>query len=207
MGIKMKKFLVLITACMLAVPAVASAKGLKGMTQAQFNKSGKVAVSGDVLSFNNVKPDEGKAEPSKFGLAPTIGYMVIDNLQINVGVAYRSETDGAEGDNETKTSAWAVAPGVRYYFDQLSKKNLFPSIGLDYAFGKETTEKGSGESEDSLGTLTVGAGITQALGAAQGGFLTLGIDYVMATVTPDGEGEKDRKDSGLDVSLRFGLYF
>lgn len=207
MGIQMKKFLVLIAACMLAVPAVSSAKGLKGMTQSQFNKKGKFAISGDVLSFNNIKLDDGDAEPSAFGLAPTIGYMAIDNLQINVGIGYMSTTDGAEGDAESTMSQWVITPGVSYYFDQLSKKNLFPSVGLSYAIGSRTTEQGGNEAETSLGTLTVGAGITQALGAAQGGFLTFGIDYVMQTLTPDADGADDIKSSGLDVNVSFGLYF
>jgi len=150
MGIQMKKFLVLIAACMLAVPAVSSAKGLKGMTQSQFNKKGKFAISGDVLSFNNIKLDDGDAEPSAFGLAPMIGYMAIDNLQINVGIAWGSESDGAEGDAERTMSHWTIAPGARYYFDQLSKKNLFPSVGLSYAIGSMTQEQGGNELETSF---------------------------------------------------------
>ena len=120
----MKKLLVLIAACMLAVPAVSSAKGLKGMTQAQFNKKGKFAISGDVLSFNNVKLDDGDAEPSAFGLAPTIGYMAIDNLQINVGIGYRSTTDGAEVTQGTM-SQWVIAPGASYYLINFRRRTSF----------------------------------------------------------------------------------
>ena len=203
----MKKLLVLAAALLIAVPAASTAKGLKGMTQAEFNKKGKFALSGDLLNFNNVKLDDGDAEPSAFSLAPVVGYMVMDNLQINLGLAFGSETDGAEGDAETKTSGWAIAPGVRYYFDQLSKKNLFPSVGLSYGYGSGTTETGGNELDASLGVLTVGAGITQALGGAQGGFLSLGLNYIMQTVTPDADGAEDIKSSGLDVSVSFGLYF
>ena len=46
------------------------------MTQAEFNKKGKIAINGDLLNFNNVKLDDGDAEPQAFSLAPVVGYMV-----------------------------------------------------------------------------------------------------------------------------------
>ena len=205
----MKKLLVAAAALMLLIPAVSNAQGVK-MTQSHFNKKGKVSLSGNLLSFNNVKSDEDNApEPSSMGIAPTVGYMVMDNLQVNFGITYSSSTDGVEGDAgtdaETTQSTWTAAPGVRYYFDMLSKNNLFPSVGASYGIGAATIEAGVNKVEMDMSMIIVGAGITQAMGGAQGGHMTLNLDYGMSTVTA--EGADDIKGSGLNVSVGFGLYF
>ena len=120
----MKKLLVAAAALMLLVPAVSNAQGVK-MTQSHFNKAGKISLSGNLLSFNNVKSDEDNApEPSSMGIAPTVGYMAMDNLQVTFSLGYTASADG--GDPEVETTTWMVAPGVRYYLDMLSKNNLFP---------------------------------------------------------------------------------
>ena len=196
----MKKLLVVAAALMLIVPAVSNAQGLT-MTQSEFNKAGKISLSGNLLSYTNVKLDDGDAEPSSYGIMPTVGYMVMDNLQVNFGLGYMAGTDG--GDPEVESTTWMVTPGVRYYLDMLSKNNLFPSVGASYMIGANE----EGEAKADMSTLTVGAGITQAMGGAQGGHMTLNLDYVMSTTTPDVDGASDIKSSGLNVGVGFGLYF
>ena len=131
----MKKLLVAAAALMLLVPAVSSAQGVK-MSQSHFNKAGKISLSGDLISFDNIKGEDAEDSPSNMGIAPMVGYMVMDNLQVNFGLSYMSATDGA--DTETTQSMWMIAPGVRYYLDMLSKNNLFPSVGASYAMGGST---------------------------------------------------------------------
>jgi hypothetical protein len=199
----MKKLLVAAAALMLLVPAVSSAQGVK-MSQSHFNKAGKISLSGNLLSFDNIKSDEdGAPEPSNMGIAPMVGCMVMDNLQVNFGLAYSSSNDGAE--TETTTSMWMVAPGVRYYLDMLSKNNLFPSVGASYAMGGMTTETDGVSGDMDMSMIRVGAGITQAMGGAQGGHMTLNLDYAINTMSM--EDMPDMKSGGLDVSVGFGLYF
>ena len=196
----MKNLLVAAAALMLLVPAVSNAQGVK-MTQSHFNKKGKMSLSGNLLSFDNIKGEDAEESPSNMGIAPMVGYMVMDNLQVNFGLAYSTSTDGA--DTEATQSMWMVAPGVRYYLDMMSKNNLFPSVGASYAMGAMTSEPGDVSMD--MSEIRVGAGITQAMGGAQGGHMTLNLDYTMNTLTMDGM--DDMKSGGLDVSVGFGLYF
>ena len=197
----MKK-LVILAALLLLVPAASSAQGLK-MTQSTFNKAGTTSISGNLLTFNNVKDDDADEGPTSMGLNPTIGYMAMDNLQINFGLGYGSSENG-----DSTASVWAVSPGVRYYLDMLSKNNLFPSVGLTYTMGSMTADlTGNDESSTDMSEIRVGAGITQAMGGAQGGYMTLNIDYSMQTSKPDTDGAEESNSSGIDVGVAFGLYF
>ena len=190
----MKKLLVVAAALMMMVPALSSAQGLK-MTQSEFNKAGKISISGDILTFDNVKNEDADEGPTNMGLAPEIGYMVMDNLQVNFGLGYMSES---EGDNEM--SGWMIAPGVRYYLDMLSKNNLFPSVGASYMMGSMS----AGDTDTDMSDIRVGAGITQAMGGAQGGHMSLMLDYTMQTMKM---GDIEAKSAGIDVGVKFGLYF
>ena len=198
----MKNLLVAAAALMLLVPAVSNAQGVK-MTQSHFNKKGKMSLSGNLLSFDNIKGEDAEDSPSNMGIAPMVGYMVMDNLQVNFGLAFSTSTDGA--DTEATQSMWMVAPGVRYYLDMMSKNNLFPSVGASYAMGAMTTETGDTSADMDMSVITVGAGITQAMGGAQGGHMTLNLDYTMNTISA--EGIDDIKSAGLNVGVGFGLYF
>ena len=195
----MKKLLVVAAALMLIVPAMSNAQGIS-MTQAEFNKKGKISLSGNLLSFNNIKNEDADEGPTTYGIAPSVGYMVMDNIQVNLGLGYGSTEEG-----DTTVTMWGVTPGVRYYFDMLSKNNLFPSVGASYTMGNMTADLGMGEAKTDMSEIRVGAGMTQAMGGAQGGYLTLNIDYAMQTTTPDGG--DDANSAGIDMSVGFGLYF
>lgn len=198
----MKKLLVVAAALMLIVPAVSNAQGIK-MTQSEFNKAGKISLSGNLVEFNNVKNEDSDDSPSTMGVGADVGYMVIDNVQLNLGLMYMSATDGA--DSETKTSGYGLTIGARYYLDMLSKNNLFPSVGASYMMGSTTLETGGNSGDIASSSIKAGVGITQAMGGAQGGHLNLMIDYQMNTTTPDGG--DDVKDAGINVGVGFGLYF
>lgn len=191
----MKKLLVVAAALMMMVPALASAQGVK-MTQSEFNKAGKIALSGNLVMFNNVKNEDADEGPTMYGIAPHVGYMVMDNLQVNFGLMYQSTSVG-----DDDSSSWSIAPGVRYYLDMLSKNNLFPSVGLSYEMNSMTA--GDADAVDGS-DIRVGAGLTQAMGGAQGGFFTLMLDYTMQAM---GEGDAEAKSAGLDVNVGFGMYF
>ena len=137
------------------------------------------------------------------GVGAEIGYMAIDNVQVNLGLNYMSMTDG--GDPENTMSGYGLMVGARYYLDMLSKNNLFPSLGASYTMGSSTTEAGGVSADEASSRIAAGLGITQAMGGAQGGHMTLNLNYEMHTTTPDGG--DDVKDAGLNVGVAFGLYF
>ena len=214
----MKKiFVAMIAAGLVSVPFVASAK-LGKITKPKFAQKGAItigayavggpsAVNAGLLGFNNINNDdaEDEAKQSTFGIAPSVGYFVIDGLEIELGLAYASS-----GDDNTTNSNWALAPAVRYYLSVAKKYALFPYFGLSFAYGglsnEQTQDNATVTVDSSMTNLGLGAGITQALGGAQGGFLSLGLDYHMITVTPDVDGAEDQKFSGLNVGVKFGVY-
>ena len=66
------------------------------------------------------------------------------------------------------------------------------------------------EFDFDVSQMTFGAGITQALGNAHGGFATLSLDYVQETIEPTECASVecvDIESSGLNVGVALGLYF
>ncbi|MEE2788952.1 MAG: outer membrane beta-barrel protein [Myxococcota bacterium] len=220
----MKKILVaMVAAGLVSVPFMASAKIGGKISKPKFAQKGTLtigsyaiggpnAVNAGLIGFNNVNNDDADdaAKVTTFGLAPAVSYFVIDGLEIELGLAYAS----AGSDNVTNSN-WALAPAVRYSLSALKKYAMFPYFNIGFAYGSATSET---EMSDGMGTTTTtevtnsmtdlsfGAGITQALGSAQGGFASLGLNYHMMTVTPDADGAEDVKYSGLQIGVKFGLY-
>lgn len=90
---------------------------------AQFNQ-GRILAGGSVgfqsqtvkREVNGASNTAGKYNQINFN--PKVGYFVIDNLAVGLGVDLASATFKAEGSNNKNTqSAFTVTPFVRYYLD------------------------------------------------------------------------------------------
>jgi len=245
----MKKILVaLMAAGLLSAPMVASAK-IGQIKKTKFGKKGGLTIGGNViggptaaamgggmgglLSFNNINNDKAddKAKKSTWSIAPTVGYFVMDNLELELGLGY-----GSTGTDDNKTSMWALTPALRYYLPvkALQKKGMNLSLGFGYTYGSVGYENdcasaggadpaaaaaaaaqnmgatsspltaGGGCGSDTLSGLNVGAGVTQALGASQGAYIRLGLDYHLMKLEADAGGEADI--SGLSLGVQFGAF-
>jgi hypothetical protein len=211
----MKKLLVAIAALgLVSIPAAATAK-LGKITKPSFGEKGTLtigatlagggaaAVGGAVLSFNNINPDDDNDDndTSGFGIAPNIGYFVIPNLEISVGLAYASNSVG-----DADASAFAFAPAVRYYLSNLKNKGVFPYFGLGFAYLQQTVP-GQDKDLDITGSdITIGAGLTQALGGRQGATIAIGLEYHVGKTKADIDGAKEENFGGLMLGVRFGAY-
>ena len=54
--------------------------------------------------------------------------------------------------------------------------------------------------------ITLGAGITQALGGSQGAIVSLGLEYHMGSFKADTDGAEDQEYGGLVLGVRFAAY-
>jgi hypothetical protein len=276
----MKKILVaLIAVGLVGVPMMASAK-LGKIKRTKFAKKGGWTIGAHLiggpammdtglLKFNNINNNDikdDKFKQSSFGIAPSVGYFVIDNLEIELGFGY-----GSEGMEDASTSTWSLTPTVRYYLPikQLQKKGMNVSLALGFTYGSQTSPCSLGsvqqaqeaamtgdadmaagdaaaaaaaagdaaagdaaagdaaagdaaanaapaasgssakscrdEQSDSFTAFTLGLGLTQALGAKQGAFIRVGLDYNLITV--DQEFSDDDLDMrGFNVGVKFGAF-
>ena len=269
----MKKILVaLIAAGLASTPFVASAK-IGKIKKTKFAKKGGLTIGayaiggptagamggGGLLSFNNINnPDlDDKQKQSSFSIAPTVGYFVMDNLEIELGLGY-----GSAGTEDNSTSMWALTPTLRYYLPvkALQKKGMNLSLAFGYTYGsigyedscgggvqggpapaagdmtaapaagdmtaapaagdpaaaaaaaaaamgtmEQPLVAGGGCGSDTLSGLNIGAGVTQVLGAAQGAFIRLGLDYNLMKLAVE-RSDDDTDYSGLSVGVQFGAF-
>ncbi len=175
-----------------------------------------ITFSSGLVSFTNINDDRAEEEDKRtsFGLSPKLGYFAVDNLELRLGLTYQSTS---QDDNDL--SVWLVVPELRYHIDIWKKTGSFPFVhfgyGIGYATSTRTVETSGNammeatttttESKTRLSDLVMGAGITQAFGKSQGGYISLATDYHMSKAEPEtGDAEKY---SGFDVNVSFGVFF
>ena len=135
----MKK--VFLTIAMVAFAMAANAQFVIS-GQLGFNTTGgnthfeSVATGGNAFDYPATKT-------SNFTFAPSVGYMLNDNMQVGLGLMYVSNATtnygaiatyyaGQEDWMKTKSSAFGVAPYFRYYFAQAGNFNFFCEATLTF---------------------------------------------------------------------------
>jgi hypothetical protein len=195
-----------VAAAALALPSAALAFKLQ---KPEFPEGGTFTFGGN-LTFASVtdEPEEGDGvDSTTFAIAPRIGYFVIPNLEIGVGLGYQSTTSG-EGDSEVESSGFNVGLYGAYYFRFLEGNALYPYVGVAFDYFSQTP----GEDIETSGTdIRPGIGLALAIGSRTGGFMKLGIDYQIRSSTTEIEVagdtvEAESSRSGVVVGLGFGLY-
>lgn len=193
-----------LAAAALALPSAAMAFKLQ---KPEFPEGGTFTFGGN-LTFESVtdEPEEGDGTDStNFAIAPRIGYFVIPNLEIGVGLGYRSSTSG-EGESEVESSGFNVGLYGAYYFRFLERNALYPYVGVAFDYFSDSPND---DTEVSGTDIRPGIGLALAIGSRTGGFMKLGVDYQIrsSTVEIDGaDGEAEFSRSGVVVGLGFGLY-
>lgn len=101
------------------------------LANAQFYVGGSLGAN-----FASVKDDDGNklGTISSFSIAPEVGYSITD--KIDLGLAFGFGTMGAkpDGGDKSSTSAWEVAPYMRYSFVEFGKFKVLGKAKL-YAQG------------------------------------------------------------------------
>lgn len=199
----------LVAAAFLVVPATAWSFKLQKpeMTnKGTFTFGGglNLAFLTDTIEIDGV---DGDAEVSRstIGIAPQIGYFAMDNLEIGVLLDYHSSTTEPDGGDAVETSGYAVGAGVAYYFNFMEKNALYPYVGASVRYQSDTPA----EDVTVSGTdIRPGVGLMLAVGSRTGGFMKLGLDYQILSLSTENDGDEvsTTSTSGVVVGLGFGLY-
>ncbi|MFD1770191.1 outer membrane beta-barrel protein [Sphingobacterium suaedae] len=113
-------------------------------SQAQTEK-GKFIVGGQV-GFETSKTKDSDNKAHSFSINPTVGYFVSDNWAVGTGIGYNWSKNEAPSDRTIKQDAFQVSPFVRNYIGDGQFK-FFSQLSVPMAWGKETEEIGSVETE------------------------------------------------------------
>ncbi|GEM_PF-132928 len=185
---------------------------------------GKGAIAGALdfgFSTETEKTGSHEVKSNSFEIAPSFGYLVIDNLMAGLEIGYKNssyEVPGTSSTTTTTTSIFGVRPFLRYYNMVNEKAGFFGEFGVGFGSGKNEVEfkpTGSGTTittKKDVSVLDLGLKFGAvyfisnrfAIEAKYGN-----IGYEAATYEPDGGGEKTEQ-SGFDINLKmstlqFGL--
>jgi hypothetical protein len=172
---------------------------LMGSVSAAFSQSninqGDWMLGGDA-GFSSQK--QGDYKTTSFGIAPNVGYFFISNLAGGLRLETSSEKTEA-GSLEAKSTGYALAPFVRYYFLPASQKvNLFADAS--FGFGKNKYESGIVDNESKFTQLGIKAGPAIFLTPATALEITLNYN---STKIKDVE---DRKNAfGVNLGLQIHI--
>ena len=144
---------------------------------AQFTEGTKSA--GGTAGWSSITLD-GDAVATILTIAPSVGYFVIDNVGVNVGLAMATVTpDGGDGVTST-----AFGLGAKYYMNNM------------YAGGSYNSMKADADA-DAMATLLIEAGYLYGL--SDNVFLDAGFDYSM--------GMGDNKAGGMSLAVCVVTFF
>lgn len=149
--------------------------------------------------------DDAETSVSRFGIAPNIGYFVMDGLEIGAMLDYHQASSEPDGGDKAETSGYGVGLYGAYYFNFLKDNALFPYVGVSLRYLSETP----GEDLEVSGTdIRPGIGLMLAIGGRTGGFMKLGVDYQIMSTTAEFDGDEigTQDTSGIVIGMGFGLY-
>lgn len=130
----MKKFFLLLTLLV----------SLTFSVNAQTEK-GKWLVSGSTnVGFNSVntkyKADGFSVDGEKvntFNISPSVGYFIIDNLSVGLGLDYNNSSTKDENDEKLSSSTFTVLPTATYFFTKNTTVKPYLGAGAGYASYKQ----------------------------------------------------------------------
>ena len=164
----MKKMLIILTLTALTM----------SLSFAQFTEGTKSA--GGTAGWSSITLD-GDAVATILTIAPSVGYFVIDNVGVNVGLAMVTNTpDGGDG-----VTSISFGLGAKYYMNNM------------YAGGSYNSYNSGVEGADAMANLLIEAGYLYGL--SDNVFLDAGFDYTM--------GMGDNKAGGLFLGVGIVTFF
>jgi hypothetical protein len=96
------------------------------------------------MSFKSSWYETGGVEysDSRFRIHPNIGYFVMDQLEVELGVGYQTSTVKTGTNPSVKSHSIWFIPGIKYYFfDETHPINLFAEA--EYGFGSSKSGAGN----------------------------------------------------------------
>ena len=192
-----------------------------------FTAKGKVALgvpllkrrSGELkLDYESGALYDNKQDRSTGIYRIELGYMVVRNVQLRLGLGYFTYDQSAvdneefqyiENSLEYGTIGTEFGAGARYYFDL--ENGFYPFVGTQYTFlSFEDEYRGNVTEEEESTVFDLGAGVLFALGGETGGFLSLLLSRQMIEEEETSSEEDPNpkiKSTAINLELTAGLYF
>ncbi|MFN0216959.1 MAG: outer membrane beta-barrel protein [Saprospiraceae bacterium] len=137
--------------------------GLMPQAQGQFTEQGRFMLGSAVGFATNTSKtslanaDETEPQNTQWNVSPSIGYFLLDNFTLGIGLDYTSSTETRAGEAKTKDSDLLFGPFARYYFP-FGDKAIF--LQGNFGFGNSSDNLSIGGENQNINTniLAVGAG-------------------------------------------------
>ena len=166
-------------------------------------EKGDVTISG---SLNYSTTSQGDADESSFGIMPSVGYFVSQNIQVGLRLGYMSEKEEFDGDDVADMSSFMVGAFARYYCMPENRFSPFAQFGVDYM----SSEVGVTDAVKTDG-FDVGLGLGADFHLNDKWVLTTaigGISYSTSEADVDGADARNTFDIGLDLkNIWFGARY
>ena len=140
---------------------------LMPVAQAQFTDQGRFTLGSAVgfatntskTSFSSQTPNAGSAVPqnTQWNVAPSIGYFLLKNFTLGIGLDYTVSSETREGEQQTKDSDLLFGPYARLYHP-FGDKAIF--LQVNFGFGNSSDNLSiEGENQNiNTNILAIGAG-------------------------------------------------
>lgn len=140
---------------------------LMPVAQAQYTDQGRFTLGSAVgfatntskTSFSSQTPNAGSAVPqnTQWNVAPSIGYFLLKNFTLGIGLDYTVSSETREGEQQTKDSDLLFGPYARLYHP-FGDKAIF--LQVNFGFGNSSDNLSiEGENQNiNTNILAIGAG-------------------------------------------------
>ncbi len=197
---KMKKLILTAAVALFAFTANAQDESTEAAT-GSFAKS-DLYVSGTV-GFTSFSQDE--VSTSGFEFSPSVGYFLTDNIALELGLGFGSDTAA----NDDKTTTVGVDLGARYFFTPASQFSF--TVGAGFAYQTETTSFDAGGDDFKFNTFgfAVAPGVNYFVSDAFALRASIGaLSYASAKADVDGAEAANTFGLNFDLSdINFGLTY
>lgn len=191
------------------------------VAQAQFTDQGRFMIGSAVgfatntskTSFSSQTPNAGSAVPqnTQWNVAPSIGYFLVKNFTLGIGLDYTLSSETREGEQKTKDSDLLFGPYARLYYP-FGDKAIF--LQGNFGFGNSSDNLSIGGENQNINTnilaIGVGPGFTIFSNDALGIEALVKYNYARSKFDLDIDGVKTTtitKTNQVALSLGIQLYF
>ncbi len=193
-----------------------------GMLPAQYTTQGNFMM-GTTLGFSaatsTITQDYGTGDVAKenptytqFSIAPSIGYFLIDNLALGIGLDYTFNQVRNQGQNTNKDSDLLFGPFGRYYVPLSDDMSFF--LEANFGFGNSSDNQDVGGVPQNISTnifaIGVGPGFTIFSSEAVGIETLVKYNYARSDFDTNIGGVRAKtmtKTNQFDFSVGFRFYF
>jgi len=197
----MKKLL-LITAIAVFGITAANAQTEKGNWT--FGGSSEFSFSSNTTKEEFEGEELGESKTSELSFTVDGGYFVINNLSVGLELRTTSTKETYEvagGEDEYKTTSFAILPHATYFFK--TESSIAPFVGTKVGY----VSVGGEDDIDKYSGLAFGVNAGLAYFINKNISVDLKVEYLNTTLSNKEENEYKIKNSGIGAGVGFSIYF